>query len=204
MLDTQNPLAPEGQTPAASGTELEISTPEPKKENVSYDTHRKLLDEKKKVQEERDRLRLEKDAREKKEMEARGEYQKMLEIERKAREELESKLQARDEREASARKLSAVLKSLDSEVDEKYWALLNHDQVAIDPETGEIDRNSVAFLVETVKKTFPEILKRRGGPGFPSDAPKGNMGGKITESEWKKLPLQEMTKYKPDQIIYGS
>ena len=137
-------------------------------------------------------------------MEAKGEYQKMLELERKRAADLEAKLNAEEERRRGAIKLSAVLKALDAEVDEKYWGHLGIDSVAIDPATGEVDANSVAQAVETVKKGFPEILKRKNGPRFPIDAPKGQMGDKINESDWKKLGPKEMKEYKHHQIIWGS
>ncbi len=180
------------------------------KQTVSYDTHRKLLDEKKRLQTERDALTAEKADRERKDAEAKGDYQKLLDQERaaladerKKREGTEAKLASYEEQEKGRRKLAAILTNVGATVDSKYYGLLPIDDVLVDPTTGEIDQNSVTRAVEKTKKQFPEILKGVGGPGMPKNQPGANGGtpGTIRYSDWKNLPSVEMDKWKREQIV---
>lgn len=175
---------------------------------VPYDSHRKLLDEKKRIQAELEAFKVEKKTREDKEAEEKGEYKKLLEQERKAREDAEGKLKNIDEQVKNARKMSAILGSAGGTIDEKWHDLVMNtalDMVAIDPDTGKVDQLSVTKAVEKLKASYPEIIKGKGGPRVPGDAPgaSGPGAGKITRSEWLKLNSTQMMKYKADQIVDG-
>lgn len=175
-------------------------TQQPVKDSVSYDTHRRLLDEKKKAQAELNLLRAEKAERERSELESKGEYQKIIEIERKRAEEAVNKLKEYDTRFTEAKKMSALLKALDNGVDEKFFGFLPLDQVVVDQETGEVNLTSVASVAEDFKKGFPELLKPKNGPRLPNQAPQAGGPMTISESEWKKLSAQDMRKWKFNQI----
>lgn len=172
------------------------------KDHVSYDTHRRLLDEKKRVQAELEQLRQEKQSREQKELEAKGEYQKLLEQERAARAELEAKLKASEEETRDRRKLASVLTAAGGTIDPKFYGLIDYSEVIIDPATGEVDKMSVAKAVDKLKATYPEIIKKAGGPGLPNDTPGAGKGqpGTILYSAWTKLPSKEQKKWNRDQI----
>jgi hypothetical protein len=59
---------------------------------------------------------------------------------------------------------------------------------------------SVTSVIENLKKEWPEML-RRPSAGMPQDAPRGNVSATISRDEWLKLPVAEMRKWKPQQII---
>lgn len=189
--------------PVDSNNSADLSGKDDKpKDSVSYDTHRKLLDEKKKLQAKVEAWEAEKKAKDEEELVRKGETQKLLDLAKKEAEELRTKLTQKEQRELQAKKLSAVIRGLGSNVDEKWYGVLGQhiDDVIVNPETGEVEMMSVTNIVEDLKKTWPEMLKKPG-VGMPADAPKGNGSGQIERSEWLKLSAKDMAKYKPDQIV---
>lgn len=103
----------------------------------------------------------------------------------------------------TGRKINAVIDALGGQVDQKWLRLIETDDVALNPETGEVDQMTVARVAESLKKQWPEMIQRK--TTLPPQAPQGNNGGKISESEWKSLKTTaEMNKWKPNQIIWGS
>jgi hypothetical protein len=182
-----------------------VETPEvnqPKKDTVAYETHQKLLSEKKKLQQEYEALKAEKQQREEAELTKRGEFEKVLKLREQEALELKTKLQEREQRELEARKLSAVLKGLGTSVDDKWFSIIQSetDDVVYNPESGEIEQMSVTKVVERLKAGWPEMFKKPLA-GMPADAPKGNGAGTIARSEWLKLPAKEMAKWRPNQIV---
>lgn len=167
---------------------------------VSYETHERLLREKKKLQEEAELLRNEKKLREDEEAKKRGDFEALL----KSREEelsiAKSKLTSLQDRIMDAQKLTAVLNTAGSPIDSKWHGLIDTNKIVVHPDTGEVDQMSVTRVVEDLRKSWPEMFKVKGQT-LPADAPLGNGAGKISRSEWLKLPLKDMTKWKPDQIM---
>lgn len=197
---------PVGDTSASGGQEpsQQANDAPNKKDSVAYDTYQKVLSEKKKAAERLAVLEAEKAERDRKDMEAKGEYQKLIELERKRADEALSKVSAFEEQMAHARKLKALLDALGGQVDDKFLGFLPIDQIAVDPESKEVNLTSVASVAENFKKNFPELIKNPNGPRLPNAAPQGNDAGKISEAEWNKLPPKEMAKYKMNQIIWGN
>lgn len=202
-----DPNVPEGQEPNASG-DGKPDNQEPQKPNtVSYDTHRRLLDEKKKVQKERDDLAAREAERERKELEQKGEWQKINEIEKARADKAEAEASELKNQITGAKKLNAVLGALDSSIDKKYYHLLDIDKIAVDPESGEINQTSVAKLAEQFRQEYPEIIKPKNGARLPNQAPAGSSAETISESEWKRLLKEkpaEGLKWKRNQIIWGN
>lgn len=196
MTTEQNPPA------AGTGGDDSASVPPTMKDSVAYETHRKLLDEKKKLQQRLEAIETERKAAEEAELTRKGELQKLLEFERKKAQDLESRVKAQDEERKQARKLSAIVKGLGAPVDQKWYSVIGShlDDVIFNEETGEVEGMSVTSVIENLKKEWPEML-RRPSAGMPQDAPRGNGATTISHEEWKKLPLAEMRKYKPHQII---
>jgi hypothetical protein len=189
---------PEGQSgePVAAPENQETG-------KISYEAHRKLLDEKKKVQAQLDALLTKDKEREDAEARKRGDYEALL----KARDEELAKERAQrqelTERINTGRKINAVIDALGGQVDQKWLRLIETDDVALNPDTGEVDQMTVARVAESLKKQWPEMIQRKAT--LPPNAPQGNSGGKISESEWKSLKtVAEMNKWKPDQIVWGS
>ena len=150
---------------------------------------------------------------EQKKLEEQGEYKKLLDSERNASGELkkqmlelQKKLSDFEDREVARRKYSALQKSLGGQIDSKYAALIEFDQIAVDPESGEVDEVSVGRYAEAFKKTFPEIVMTKKGSGLPDTKPgagQGFSGKKILESEWRKLKTsKEMSDYKFEDVIW--
>jgi hypothetical protein len=187
-------------TDASSSSEKDES--QQTKDKVSYETHRKLLDEKKKLQARLAEIETEKRTKEEEELARKGETQKLLELAKKEAEELRTKLTAKEQREVQAKKLSAVIRGMGSNVDEKWFGVIGQhlDEVVFNAETGEVEQMSVTAIVEDLKKTWPEMT-RKPVVGMPADAPKGSGQSQIERSEWLKLSAKDMQKYRPEQII---
>ena len=180
---------------------------ESKKDVVTYETHRKLLDEKKKMQAERDQLLAEKKAKEEEDARKRGDLESLIKSREdaiKAEQErvkaLEQEVTSFKQLQANASKLSSFLKTAGSDIDDKWLSLVDLSQIQL-KETGEVDQISVASAVESFKKTWPEAFKKPGVQ-IPNAQPNGG-AGMIAYSEWLKLSAKEMKKYKFEQIIQG-
>lgn len=197
---TTDPIAPVEQpiTPVADGNE-----PDPSKDKVAYETYRKVIAEKKRFQERAEQLEAQNAEREKKELEAKGEYQKLLELAKADAEAAKSKLTQIESERQTAKKASALLKALENGLPEKFYGFLPMDEVVVDPDTGEVNQLSVAKAAEEFRKNYPELLIKPNGPRLPNDAPKGNGMGMITAEDYAKLPFDEMKKWKPHQLIYN-
>jgi hypothetical protein len=177
-------------------------------DSVSYDSHRRLLSEKKRVQAERDELkqqlqtRLDAEAEaEKKRLEDQGEYKKLLENERKAKAELEAKLTRHTETQREAKKLGAVIDALDNKVDKKFWRFLDTSGVVIDPETGELDAMSVQKAVDGIRKEFPEFIRTgTNGGTLPADAAQSGNIDLSNDDAWKNLPLEKQRELLPERV----
>jgi hypothetical protein len=172
-----------------------------KKDYVALETHRKLLDEKKKIQLRLEEFEVAKKAKDEEDARKRGDFEAIL----KAREEeLHKERERRTHLEASlirAEKMDAVINALGGNIDPKWMKLIDVSKVVINPETGEIDAMTVSTVAETLKRDWPEMVKPSSR--LPADAPQGLHGGsgKISRLEWMKLSSKEMMKWKPDQII---
>lgn len=172
-----------------------------KKDYVALETHRKLLDEKKKIQARLEEFEAAKKQQEELDAKKRGDFEAIL----KAREEeLQKERERRSQLEASfvrAEKIDAVIDALGGTIDPKWIRLIDVSKVVINPDTGEVDKMTVANVAESLKKEWPEMF--RVPSKLPSEAPQGLQGGagKISRKEWSKLSSKEMLKWSPDQIV---
>lgn len=177
-----------------------------KQDSVSYETHRRLLDEKKREQAARKQLEAEVEAFRAKErqieedkLRQQGEFQKLLQLREQENESLKGKLNSFESRFQAASKINAFIKAAGTDLDEKWLRLVDVNSIQFRPDQdGEIDMMSVQSAVETFKKTWPEAFKPKGSQ-IPAEMPNGQ--GYITESEWKNLP--DKKKYKQNQILWG-
>jgi hypothetical protein len=168
---------------------------------VSYDTHKKLLDEKKKIQ----AKLMQYEQREKKAQEElllkEGKLQEALALKDKELEEERNRLRSFEQRDIQAKKLSAVVKGLGtSDLDDKWFTIIgNHiDEVDLDDD-GRINQGSLMKVIESLKSTWPEMIKKPM-PGMPNGKPMGTQTT-ISREDWTKLPSSEMKKWKLNQII---
>jgi hypothetical protein len=167
-------------------------------DSVSYETHRKLLAEKKaaaaKLAEyeakvaEHERLAKE---RETAELEKQRDYEKLkanLQDELRKRDESLAQLEAE---RATAKKLDAFFKALDGNLDRRYWSLIDIDQIVVDPATKAIDEMSVTKYLEGFRKEYPEIIAKPGRSTMPNEKANGAGKSTLTLAEWKALPLKD-------------
>lgn len=137
----------------------------------------------------RDKHREEEDAKK------RGDFELLVKTRDGEIQKLQGELSTYKSRMESASKLAAVLKTAGSDIDSKWFSIIDLSQVALNPETGEIDQMSVAKTVDALRKDWPEMFKKANTPNLPSNAPAGNMAGKISRADWMKLPAKEMAAY---------
>jgi len=177
------------------------SSQEPVKDTVQLETHRKLLDEKKKLQARLDAFEADKRAQEEADARKRGDLELILknrdaelEAEKQKRTAIESRLEV-------GFKMNAVIDALGGNLDAKWHRLIDVSKVPINPETGEVDAASVAKLAQELKREWPEMVKTNSS--LPANAPRGfdNGSGAISRKEWLALPYAKMRQYKPSQII---
>jgi len=167
-------------------------------DKVSYETHRKLLAEKKaaatKLAEYEARLaEVDKQAKERElaELEKQKDYEKLkanLQDELKKR---DSVIQQLDSERTTAKKLDAFFKALDGNLDRRYWSLIDIDQIVIDPASKAIDDMSVTKYLEGFRKEYPEIIAKPGRQTMPNEKANGTGKTVLTLDEWKALPLKE-------------
>ena len=186
-------ILPEG----ADETLPEAKTDEQK--SVSYESHRQILAEKKKLQQ---RVRDFEEAEKKRQedlLQAEGKHKEMLDLKSKEALELRQQLDLRDERDMNAKKMASLLKGLGSGVEEKWYDIisLHIDEIPVD-DNKEIDHAAVSKIVNKLKTTWPEMTKKPV-VGVPTGQPTGS--ATITYAEWAKLPAKEMQKYRPNQIV---
>ena len=188
----------------------ELDNQEKLPETVRYETHRKLLGEKKDMQDklrakeqEVERLLNEQKERERKELEAQGNYKKLLE-------QREQELQKeRDEKNAiltefqNARKIRAVLKNISGVVPEKLVQMLPIDKVIIGDD-GKPDELSAKLAAQDFESEFSFAIQRdKLNGGLPNDAPKGGTTTLPTYEEWNLLPAKEQRKLLPEMLRAG-
>lgn len=167
-------------------------------ESISYETHKKLLSEKKKRDEENQALKRQLEdflakekAREEEELKKQKNFEQLLKLrEEELQKEREEKNSLRSMAEKGLKRRS-FLDAVNGAVDEQYWGLIDLNEIVIDPTTGVPDEQSVQKAAREFEKKYPLVLqKRSGGPRLPGDAPRGS-GGKLTYEEWLSLPLKE-------------
>lgn len=172
---------------------------------VSYETHKKLLGEKKRVAEENAALKarldaLEADARKREEedLKAKADWQKLAELREKEANDLKAQVEANKKIFSEAKKIDSFTKSLGSTIPPQYLGLIDTDEILMDPATGKVDEGSVTKAVENFRARYPEIIATRKG-ALPAGAPMGSGSGLLYE-DWLKLPPNEMVARRKDVI----
>jgi len=190
--------------PTAGSADVENTAPanpKTKNDSVSYDTYSKTLEEAKKAKARLKELEAAEQKRNEEELQKRGEFQELLKARESDLERLQSELSTVRRRELDRLKLSSVLDAAGGDIDPKWYQLIEYDAVQVS-ESGDIDRTSVARVVENFKKSYPEVLRNPNAPRLPGNAPQGSgSGNKISRAAWMKLPSAEMRKWKHDQIV---
>lgn len=171
---------------------------------VSYETYTKVLDEAKaakaKVKEYEDNFNRTKEEK----LKADGDWKGLLESrETKIKEleqvnnELSSKHHSLNERITDSKKLSSILGKLEGNLDQKYFGLIDLNDVKINPETGEIDDMSASAVAERFKVEYPETIRKVFNPKSMGEGKNGsdNINGVISRDAWLKLSYQDQKKW---------
>lgn len=179
---------------------------DPKDDVVKFETHKKLLDEKKKLQADHEAtqaklkaLEDEKTEREKKEAEEKGDLKKLIELERAEKKKLQDQLGEVNTSLAKGAKVQAVLEAINGKVEEQYWGLLDLDSVIIDKTTGLPDETSVKAAAQAFETKYALVIQKANGGKLPDNAAKGG-AGKLTHAEWIKLPYKEKLERQKDVV----
>jgi len=184
-----------------------------KNQTVSYDTHRRLLAEKKevserlkKLEEERESLLKEKEDKEKAELERKGEIQKLLELERERAKKAEDRLNSIQSDLENAKKRNAVLKHIAGTVPEPARDWIKVDGISL-KEDGSVDDESAKLVAQQFEQNFSfAVLKQNTNGGLPNDAAKGGAsgGGKLTVSQWKALKSSKEMKARMADVDWNT
>ena len=173
--------AAEQQNQGAERTEVSEAGDNKNNSPVSYETHRRLLDQKKELaarlqqaSAELEEVRSGMQAREQKELEEQNRFKELYEKVRQDNENLQKAISERDAQMQKAIKLDAFQKSLgDKKIDRKYAGFINTDNIIFDPETGNVDELSAQKEVERILAEFPEIVRVGQTKAMPTQAPAG-------------------------------
>lgn len=191
---------PGGDLDQSSGSDQENKDEQSntEKDTVSYDSYKKALDEKKKVQARLKELEDLEKSRSEAEAKKREDYKALLEAKEQEVSELKTKYETVESRLSNGVKLNAFLSSLSGKVDQKYWNQIDLDAITMDSETGTPDEISLKKAVKDFETMFPEIIKKDSGPRMPNEASKGGGGKPLSYNEWISLPYDEKRKRRAD------
>ena len=180
----------------ASGDDQNKTQPKPINDVVSHETFKKLLGQKKNVEQENETLKRQLKEIEERKLQESGEWKKIAEL--KEQEALQAKQAAEEEKRRAenlnstlikSQKLQAVTEKLPGKLERpEYMAFIDVSKVVMNPETGEIDDTSVESVVQDFVKVHSKLLK-----SDPKFLPNGNAKPTTTlkYEDWLKLPVKE-------------
>ena len=169
----------------------------------SYESHQRLLSEKKAVQEKARKLEDELTSfrerasaadREKEELERKRleDKEQFKDLYTKTREELQAKeshIATLLKAQVDARKMSSFLDAVKADVPRQYWGLVDIDKIQLDGD--KVDEFSVQKYVEEFRTTYTDILKPKETRRMPNDSPPLDGSTSLSYEQWLKLPAKE-------------
>lgn len=197
----ENEDSQEEESQVKVSDQTDQSRSEIKDDFVSYDTHRKLLGEKKKEREENLRLRKqlndlleEKSMREEAQLKENNDWKALAEKRYEELKSHEAKLKQIEQDRIDAKKLDSFLSALPCNLERKFWRLIDIDKILVNPDSGEVDEMTVTKQVEVWKKEYPETLGYSGsGAKLPNESPKPT--DSLSYDKWKNMSAAEMRKH---------
>lgn len=161
------------------------------KQTVAYETHQKLLRERKKDQELLRELQAKEKAREEEKLKEQGNFQTLLkQREEELKKEREEKQRLVQEREDGLR-LNALLKHMSGTVERQYWALFDLDKVAIDPSSGKVDEATAQAAAKAFEAQYGKVVEKKSNAKLPQEAAQGGASGGGFETEIKAAKTQK-------------
>lgn len=149
-------------------------------QTVSYETHKRLLSEKKRRDEEvraasqrirelemAEKSRVEQEARQKED------WKKMLELREQELSEFKGRYSQLEGHVHQAVKKAAFVRALGGSFKSTYEKLIDFDAIVIDPTSGSVDELALNKYVEQFRKDFKEVILPQAVPGVTNAAPQG-------------------------------
>lgn len=182
---------------------------EKKDEFVRYDTYKKAV-----TQEKNTRAKLEEISAklseyenrerelEEKKLTEQGELKKLLALKEKEIGRFKEENQTLNQKWDDAIKLTALRDKLPGPVrDEDCYSIIRKrlKDIVINPETGDIEEESLLSVAEDLVKNKIYLFDTKNGSGLPNQAPK-NATSPLTVDAWKQLPLKEK-KLRMNEVI---
>ena len=129
-----------------------------------------------------------------------GQYDVLLKQREERLTEMESELnsykgevESRDEAILNFRKAAAFEKQVGGKLKkDAYWSHVDFDSIAINPDNGQIDNQSLSKVVDTFTSDFKELIDYGNIGNLPNSTPAGS--GALTVEQWKALPLADRKK----------
>lgn len=204
MTDLNQASSLSETAPVSSGSLGEVKdtlNTEQQQGTVSYDTHKRLLSEKKKLQERLEQVETEWRSKKEIELKEQNQWKTLYEQEQKERETLHSRLSEQEQRWNNAIKLDSFMQAMGSrKIDSKYANFINLDTIALDQESGQVDALSVQREVDRICREYPEIVRGAvQAKQLPADAPRNPLQGSdsfraMSSKEKIRLSAEMLTK----------
>lgn len=134
----------------------------------------KYKDQLKETQQELTRIKEEKAAKERDQLEKNQEWKTLYEKEKEQRVKLNNELTEKSDKFVKSSKINAVVQKLGGFKKDSYSKFIDADKVLTDPDTGQIIEDSLLAEVDRVKQNYPELLKNIKNVTLPDGAPQGN------------------------------
>lgn len=168
-----------------------------KKDTVAYDTYRRTLNEAKTAKEKLRELEAWKAQQEEDKLKANNEWKALAESKDKSLSEALKRLNEMEQTIDNSLKLNAFNRYLNGKVRHPdYYSFVDTSKIALNPETRQVDENSVKEVVSEFLKNHSHLVEFRGQK-IPNEAPKG---GAVTGSQ---KPLDKMSKEELNDYILG-
>ena len=192
--ETKQVIGDDNQQPVSDSVE------EPKQE-LSYQSYRRAITEKKNAQEKlrefeskiadyENQLK----THEENKLREKEDYKGLISMREQEIEKLKAELQneaSRNQQMQDERimglKYNSFMKALDGEVDHKYLSLVDTDKIVWNPDEGKIDEMSVTKAVEEFKKQYPDIIRTKQGPKVSQAYPTSTPITKSLDDKYKDL-----------------
>lgn len=107
-------------------------------------------------------------------------------------------LDSREESILNLKKASAFERQLGGKMkSNKYWSLVDFNNIAVNPDTGEIDKDSLTQYAGNFIKSHRELIDFGANGNLPNGTPNGGSGS-LSYEQWQKLPLKDKQKRMKD------
>lgn len=166
------------------------------KDSVKYETYQKVLNEKKKrdedfkaAQEELAKLKKLEKERTEAELKAKEDYKKLVELREQELNEFKSKYEGLSTTIQESVKFNSFLEALPGQLPKKFWKMVDTSEIVIDPSTGDPDPSSVKKVADKFQAEFGELVQTPGKAKLPNKA--AGSATVINEQVWAAMSPKE-------------